>query len=283
MKIGEAYYSFLQELYAHYDQREARQLAKLVFEKITTYDYTSRLLHEDEELPPGQEVELSAVKAALQRAVPWQYISKEAWFAGMSFYVDKSVLIPRPETEELVGWVLEEIRGDEQVLDIGTGSGCIAIALKKKSPGLQVWAMDKYADALKVAGKNAAALGAEIRFITADIKETNWRGRLPLFDILVSNPPYIPAGERKEMHKRVADQEPAAALFVPDADPLIFYRLILQFAVKQLKPGGRVFVEIHEQQGDAVKALFSRYLGNVLLKKDWSGKDRLVCGILNTA
>ncbi len=280
MQIGKAYRSFLQALYAHYDQREARQLAGLAFEKVTTYSYTKLLLHQEEELLPGTVDELRRIKTALLSAVPWQYIVNEAWFAGMPFYVDKSVLIPRPETEELVGWVLENIQGDERVLDIGTGSGCIAIALKKKCPGLQIWAMDKSAAALKIAGKNARTRGTDIHFIEADITGGKWSDRLPLLDIVVSNPPYIPVGERSEMDKRVTGQEPAAALFVPDTDPLIFYKAILRSVDKRLRSGGRVFVEIHEQQGVAVKKLFSRYLQKVELKKDWSGKDRMVCGEL---
>lgn len=281
MKLAEAYRLFLEGLFSQYDKREARQIAAIVFEKITGYAYSAFLLHEQDELSPDKEAELNKIKTELLAGVPLQYVLEEAWFAAMPFYVNKSVLIPRPETEELVEWALQHAQAGDRILDIGTGSGCIAIALKKQKPSVEMWAVDKYADVLAVAGKNAAALNADIQFPEVDVLQDDWFVGLPKMDMLISNPPYIPASERKEMHLRVTEYEPAAALFVTDERPLVFYEAVLDTAKKLLNSGGKVFVEIHEELGAAVKELFEKQLSNVVLKTDLSGKDRMVFGQKN--
>lgn len=278
MNSAEAYHLFLKDLYAVYDKREAQQIANIVFEKITGHTATVRILHKTDKFSTEQKQALDKIKADLLSHIPLQYILSEAWFLELPFYVNPSVLIPRPETEELVEWIMQHLKGNERILDIGTGSGCIAIALKKNNPELEVWAMDKYADALNVAEKNATRLNADIHFIKADLLAKDWNNKLPSMDILVSNPPYIPSREREEMDHRVTSQEPATALFVPDDHALIYYEAILKKTKQLLPSGGKVFVEIHEEQGPAVKELFEKKLNNVVLKKDFSGKNRMVYG-----
>jgi release factor glutamine methyltransferase len=234
----------------------------------------------------------------------------EAWFAGMKFHVDERVLIPRPETEELVEFIVAsrqspaarqqpgesresgvgsqeqaqrnpDINSGERertrILDIGTGSGCIPISIKKKQPDWDVWAVDLSADALRVAEVNAINLGAEIHLLQIDILDEKSRRVLPLFDIIVSNPPYIPVKDKNEMRENVLQYEPHLALFADDDDPLIFYREIIQFSRDHLRPGGLLFFEIHEQLAKDVMSLLSS--GNyqqIVLKKDMQGKDRMI-------
>jgi release factor glutamine methyltransferase len=193
----------------------------------------------------------------------------------MKLYVDKNVLIPRPETEELVQWIVDRnkvLKPDLQVLDIGTGSGCIAIALKRKLPSATVYACDVSGAALNVAAKNAAALGAPINFIEADILDKATWTNFPEFDIIVSNPPYIPRNEQSEMSKNVVAHEPHLALFVDNEDPLVFYRAIKAFAEKKLSSEGELFFEIHEDLADQTAQLFQRSE----LRKDMQGKNRML-------
>jgi release factor glutamine methyltransferase len=209
---------------------------------------------------------------------PVQYVLSEAWFAGMKLYVDQNVLIPRPETEELVDLVVKDIIKDSdnnRFLDIGTGSGCIPIAIKKKLPQSAVYAVDINAATLDVARKNAVLNNVEINFILADIlNESKW-DQFPSFDFIVSNPPYIPLGEINLMQDNVTRYEPHVALFVPDDDPLIFYKAIAQFAKKKLLPGGKIAVELHENFAEKVKEEFSCFR-DVQIKNDMQGKKRFL-------
>jgi release factor glutamine methyltransferase len=207
---------------------------------------------------------------------PVQYVLHEAWFGGMKLYVDENVLIPRPETEELVDLIVKDKKEKEiQILDIGTGSGCIAIALKKHLPLCEVYAIDISSDALTVAEKNNVLNNTKVKFILSDIfEEISWN-QFSSFDCIVSNPPYIPSTETKLMSDNVTKFEPHLALFVPDNDPLKFYKAIARFAEKKLSPGGSVFVEVHENFAEEVKKVFS-FLGDVQIKKDMQGKERFV-------
>jgi len=313
MQVHEAFSKLRQDLAALYDDRESEQIAKWVIEYITGFTGSTRVLHKTDLLSSDQEIAWQTYHDELLMWRPIQYVLGEAWFAGMKFHVDERVLIPRPETEELVEWVIQEIEsrkskvesqqpGDSResgvgsqeqaqrnpdinsgerertrILDIGTGSGCISISIKKKKPDWDVWAVDLSADALRVAEVNATNLGAEIHLVQIDILDDKSRGVLPLFDIIVSNPPYIPVKDKNEMRENVLQHEPHLALFADDDDPLIFYREIIQFSRDHLRPGGLLFFEIHEQLAKDVMSLLSS--GNyqqIVLKKDMQGKDRMI-------
>ncbi len=226
-----------------------------------------------------------AASALLQPAIrrlsnhePVQYITGEAWFSGMPFYVDKNVLIPRPETDELVAWIVEnEKPASGKVLDIGTGSGCIAISLKKQMPGREVWGCDKSIEALEVARLNADRLSAAVDFQQADILDTAAWEQLPVFDLIVSNPPYIPVSEESSIARHVKEYEPGIALFVNDDEPLIFYERIIEFADSHLSQRGKIYFEIHELRMGSIRDLAAARQWQVTSKKDMQGKDRMLC------
>ena len=194
-------------------------------------------------------------------------------------------MIPRPETEELVDLVIKEVKKKsnaqnnldkkKSLLDIGTGSGCIPITLKKNLPETDVYSIDVSEKALDVAKRNANMNGADVKFVLGNFLDENKWIEFSSFDVIVSNPPYIPKKGMEEMSKNVVDYEPHLALFVPDDDPLIFYKAIARFAEKKLLPGGRIFLELHEQLAEEVKGLFS-FFGEVQVKNDMQGKERFL-------
>jgi len=190
--------------------------------------------------------------------------------------VDENVLIPRPETEELVDWISKE-NSEGVMLDIGTGSGCIPVSLKKKLPVADIHACDVSGSALIVAQKNANENKTPIQFHQLDFLDPEQRKSLPSFDIIVSNPPYIPQKDKPEMHKNVLNHEPHIALFVEDDDPLIFYKAIASFATDHLKKDGAIYMEIHERLGRDVLRLFNESgFTKTILRKDLQEKDRMV-------
>jgi release factor glutamine methyltransferase len=286
MQVQEAFIKLRQDLFAIYDERESDQIAHLVIEHLTGHSRSGRLLHKTDSLTSEQETSFNKYLAELIQWRPVQYVLGEAWFAGMKFYVDERVLIPRPETEELVELVVgsrEPGAGSQQptkVLDIGTGSGCIPIAVKKKLPEWEVWGADLSEDALVVARLNAKSLGTDIHFIQVDILEEKSRDVLPVFDIIVSNPPYIPLKDKAEMRENVLQHEPHLALFVSNEDPLLFYKEIVHFAKDHLSPGGRIFFEIHEKLASQVESILSsgNYL-QIVLKQDMQSRDRMITAI----
>tara|TARA_R110002051_G_scaffold225441_2_gene288357 strand:+ start:320 stop:1171 length:852 start_codon:yes stop_codon:yes gene_type:complete len=214
----------------------------------------------------------------LQR--PLQYILGVAHFMDMEFKVDENVLIPRPETEELVRWILEQEQEGETVrniLDIGTGSGCIAIALAKNLPNAKVYALDISEASLKVAEENAINNGVSIEFINTDILQTE---RLAFqFDVIVSNPPYVRELEKKEMSSNVKDHEPGHALYVPDNNPLLFYRKITEFAALHLRSEGSLYFEINQYLGkETMRVMEDHGFSDVQLRKDMFGNDRMLKG-----
>ena len=254
-----------------------------MIESITKLPRSERIIKRDDALSNAQKNLLESSIFRLQKHEPIQYIINEAWFAGMRFYVDKNVLIPRPETEELVEWVVEEYRmqnAELRILDVGTGSGCIAITLKNKLPGAEVWACDISDQALNIARINADALHATIDLVPLNFLDPDQRQQLPGIDVIVSNPPYVPQNERVEMKKNVVEYEPSTALFVTDDDPLIFYKAIAEFGREKLNKGGSIYAEIHEDLGQAIKYLFlSEGYQTVQLKKDLQQKDRMIKAI----
>lgn len=281
MTLNEAREKILNELKDIYEQSEAMNIADLVLEKVSGKEKTDRLLHHEIFLSPEQIEELKKILARLKQNEPVQYALEEAWFAGIKFKVNSNVLIPRPETEELVDWIIKESETSkvksQKILDIGTGSGCIPVALKKKMPNVSVSAIDVCSEAIFIAAGNAADHNTDIDFTLMDfLDEGKWE-ELDQFDVIVSNPPYIRQSEAQTIHERVKDFEPRLALFVPDNDALLFFRKLGDFAKTHLNPGGSLFVEINESLGNDVAALFeSKGFKSVQLRKDMQGKDRMI-------
>jgi len=286
MTIDEARKEITESIGNIYEPGEANNIAELLIESITKLSRSERIIRRGDSLPISQKDLLYSSIRRLQEHEPIQYVINEAWFAGMRFYVDRNVLIPRPETEELVEWIVKEVKGKNdaqahpsgkvKILDVGTGSGCIAISLKKLSV-TEVWACDISDEALNVARINADALNATIDFIPLNFLDADQRKQLPAIDIIVSNPPYIPRNEKTEMKRNVVGYEPSTALFVPDDDPLTFYKAIADFGREKLNKGGNIYAEIHENLGESVNNLFlSKRYQTVYLKKDLQGKDRMI-------
>jgi release factor glutamine methyltransferase len=281
-----------------YGDREAAIIADWVMERLTGQSKLERLLRKTEQLAPPALAAYERYRDELLSGRPVQYVLGESWFGGMKFFVDERVLIPRPETEELVEWVISEIaapgsRLGEQavspangasapvsILDVGTGSGCIAITLNRRLPRIDVYACDVSEGALAVADRNAEILDAAVGLIRTDfLDRSQWAG-LPQVHWLVSNPPYIPLRELGSMASHVVDAEPALALFVPDDDALVFYRALGEFAGQRMGPGAVLFAEVHEGLGGEVRELLLG-LGavEVILRKDLQGKDRMIKAI----
>jgi release factor glutamine methyltransferase len=270
-----------------YDSTETEALTLLVISEISKLSKASIKAFPERELSTEQSEQLKAILTRLQTGEPVQYILGETEFYGLPFKVNPSVLIPRPETEELVEWILEVCGGpfaesSEQfngsILDIGTGSGCIAISLKKNLPGAQVSAVDISETALQTANVNAALNKVEVHFVHNDILD--WRAQTVKFDvynIIVSNPPYVTPHDKQQMHTNVTDHEPHSALFVPEDDPLLFYNSIADFALLKLAPNGLLFFEINENYGkQTVNMLGKKGFTDIILRQDMSGRDRMI-------
>jgi len=288
MTLDEARKEIIKSILNIYEQNEANNIAELLMESFTKLSRSERITKGNETLPNAQKNLLQSSIFRLQKHEPIQYIINEAWFAGMRFYVDRNVLIPRPETEELVEWVVGEYSPDSyrdqgsgfKILDVGTGSGCIAIALKNKLPLAEVWACDISDQALNIARINADALHATIDLVPLNFLDPDQRKQLPNVDVIVSNPPYVPENEKTEMKKNVVEYEPSTALFVSDGDPLIFYKAVAEFGREKLNKGGSIYAEIHENLGEPIKGLFlSEGYQTVQLKKDLQEKDRMIKAI----
>lgn len=279
MDLQQAQRKLTTQLTPLYGEREASLIADWVMEHLTGSKRLDRLVSSSEPLAGPLLEQYEKYRNELLAHRPVQYVLHESWFCGMKFYVDERVLIPRPETEELVEWVAQSITASGVLLDIGTGSGCIAISLAKKFPALAVHACDISTAALDVARQNASTLGVNknTHFHALDFLDSDEWANLPAIRWLVSNPPYIPLKEKSDMATHVTAAEPSLALFVADDDPLIFYRSLGNFALQHLAGGGALFVEIHEDMSGPVVALF-RTIGakEVEVKKDLQGKDRMV-------
>jgi release factor glutamine methyltransferase len=267
---------FRKLLINHYGEAEGGTLMDWLIESILGYSKTEIYQRKDlSTLPPAF---LSAVERLLANE-PIQYILGQAPFYGRTFIVSPDVLIPRNETEELVHLIIKKYHQHQNcsILDIGTGSGCIPVTLALEMPNAQVYALDVSQKALSIARKNSLALNADVRFLHLDILQDEIN--LEPVDIIVSNPPYVKYTEKSFMHPNVLDHEPHLALFVPDDDPLIFYKVILFKSKTLLKPKGNIYFEINEAHGQAVLDLMvsEGYL-DVKLHKDLNGKDRMVTG-----
>ena len=273
------------------DEQEIESFFFILTEYLHNLKRVDVALNPNFELSEDDVKKWNAILADLQQEKPIQYITGEAWFYGLQFEVNENTLIPRPETEELVEFILKETSNFQlpasslNILDIGTGSGCIPISLKANLPQANVSAIDVSEKALEVAKRNAQSNKVEVNFIQANILEVEDLSKLPLpnaqnllpLDIIVSNPPYVRNLEKEEIKKNVLDYEPHLALFVEDTDALLFYRKIAQLALKNLAPNGLLFFEINQYLGkETVELLENLGFKNIELKKDIYGNDRMV-------
>ncbi len=264
------------ELSDFYPQGELKVLVRMLLQQVAGWSLVDMLTHNDLTLTAAQQMQIADAVDRLKRYEPIQYILGAAEFDGMRLVVDARALIPRPETEELVLLLAETLSPDASVLDIGTGSGCIAVALARRLPQAQVSAYDVSPDALALAAENARNQGVKINFRQVDILH-DAPADAPVFDAIVSNPPYVTDSERASMEANVLDYEPALALFVPDDDPLLFYRAIADFAWTHLSIGGRLFFEINHRFGaEIVMMLRHKGFANCAVQHDAFGKERFV-------
>jgi release factor glutamine methyltransferase len=281
MKLLQLKSEFDSQLGTRYPKTEIDSFFNLLTE------YKLGLTRVDRALQPNfklEETSITFFKEALQSLkedIPIQHIIGKTWFYSLPFYVNNNVLIPRPETEELVKWILEDLgdKVDINILDIGTGSGCIAIALAKNLTKANVWALDISEAALQTAKKNARLNQVDIHFVTQDILKTD---SLPSsFDVIVSNPPYVRILEKKEIKNNVLLHEPSSALFVSDDTPLVFYNKISDLALDSLKPKGKLYFEINQYLGKEMQAMLTeKGFSSNELKKDIYGNDRMTKSLL---
>ena len=278
MKLKEAIEQLRNGLAGVAEPQEVQAMIRIICEDIFNYDPVDVALRQESELPEFAQERITDLIARMRRHEPLQYIIGWARFHGHKFKVTPTVLIPRPETEQLVDLIVNEnTASDLRVLDMGTGSGCIAISLARALKFASVDALDVSRDALAVARENAAALKVKVRFFESDML-------LPqpaaTYDIIVSNPPYICWSERESMERNVKDYEPGQALFVPDNDPLMFYKAIAPYAQQSLEKGGRLYLEINQRFGNEVKRLLEDYgFEDVRIIQDSFGKVRFAAAV----
>ena len=285
MTLGDIESIYINQLPAFYDKDEAKGIAALAVQHVCNISKSYYMLHKNDPITLLQETSLVRILDELRFGKPLQYVLEEADFFGLRFKVNSSVLIPRPETEELVHWVLSCVKEKNNrehnqtalsVLDIGTGSGCISIALKKNLPEAYVSAIDISYDALETAMRNAVLNACEVKFIQADVLDDSLRIEPANFSLIVSNPPYVTEAEKKEMYQNVLEHEPHTALFVPDTDPLLFYRSIADFSQKHLGAEGSLFLEINENYGPQTCEMLQQKGFRTELRKDLRGRDRMI-------
>ncbi|MDD4847767.1 MAG: peptide chain release factor N(5)-glutamine methyltransferase [Bacteroidales bacterium] len=261
-----------------YSENEAKSILYLLMEHLFGWTRLDISLHPEQRLSESEIVRLHDAVVLLRKNIPIQHIIGFTEFCGCRLNVNGSTLIPRPETEELVQLVSQHIVPfSTKILDIGTGSGAIAIVLKKRFPANSVFACDISPNALQTAKQNAEQQQTNICFFQYDILSSNYPLPEKKFDVIVSNPPYIPLSEKQNMSANVVQYEPSIALFVLDGQPLLFYDSIAQFSLKHLSENGKLFFEIHENFGEKVVALLVSYgFKNVTLQKDVFEKDRMI-------
>ncbi len=263
-------------LQPYYTAEEVSALSRIVCCDLLGQAPTDYYLGKDIVLSSKKEQELEDILQRLSRFEPLQYIEGRTLFLGREFWVAPGVLIPRPETEELVELMLKEIPADARILDVGTGSGCIAISLAKELPDALVTAWDVSPEALSVARANARKLQADVRFVECDVLACQV-DKAGLYDVIVSNPPYVTEAEKADMEPNVLQWEPSLALFVPDDDPLRFYRRIAVLGRDMLADGGRLYFEINRAYGrEMVEMLRTMGYVGVRVEKDLSQNDRFV-------
>lgn len=270
-----------------YGEKEAYSIAYLVANSLFGLEKIDFLMDPDREVD-SSGVNLARIVMELAWWRPVQYVLGSTTFLGLEFKVQEGVLIPRPETEELVRWIVEEHQGEASqrslsIMDIGTGSGCIAVSLAHTLRGAAVTGIDSSAAALKIASMNAQRNGVDVTMLQMDALDTpgKWLETFQAgsFDIIVSNPPYVPLADRERMRPNVTEYEPAEAIFVNDEDHLLFYRAIVKHAQQFLKPGGWLYLEIYEKAGeDVVMLLHENKFVEIELHEDIAGKPRMIKG-----
>lgn len=280
MSVSTIVQLFRQELSANYPKGEVESFIALAFEDVLEYSRVDTIMNANEVIPFQYIERFFGILESLQKFQPIQYILGKTVFYGLPIQVNSHVLIPRPETEELVHWILkDEWKDGITVVDLGTGSGCIALSLKDHLKNADVHGVDVSIEALNVAKRNAVKNNLKVDFFQFDILKQESLG-FTKYDIMVSNPPYVRMSEKEWMEKNVLNHEPHPAIFVDEEEPLIFYRKIVDLAEGNLKKGGKIFFEINEAHGaEVVQLLEDRGYESVTLKKDYNGKDRMVSGV----
>ena len=279
MKLKELKHNFTETLSEIYPSEEIQSFFSILSEKYLNLARVQITLEADKEIDSTTLKKFETALERLEKQEPIQYIVGDTEFYGLTFNVNKNTLIPRPETEELVEWIIEdsvsEKRSNYNILDIGTGSGCIAISLAKNLRSATVSALDYSFEALKTAEENAKLNNVTVHFFQKDILKV---GTLPQqYDVIVSNPPYVRELEKLEMQSNVLDHEPASALFVSNSDPLLFYRTIARLSLRYLKPNGKLYFEINEYLSkELIDSLKQEGYPNIELRKDFRGKDRML-------
>ena len=276
--INDVFARYKKELQHVYDTNETEAITLLVISEISELSKAKIKAFPETVISTQVAEKLEDILIELKTGKPVQYVLGTTEFYGLPFLVNPSVLIPRPETEELVEWVISSVDKEQtgNILDIGTGSGCIAISLKKNLAKFDVSAIDISADAVKTAESNAALNKVDINFIRQDILKYT-EIELPKLNIIISNPPYVTLHDKTQMHNNVIDFEPHTALFVPEDDPLIFYKAVADFALTNLLTDGLLFFEINESYGkETVEMLAGKQFKNIELRKDMSGRDRMI-------
>lgn len=278
MLIKEFYSHFLKELKPFYEDQEGSAITTMLFESLAGVSRLSLNTFPQRILATEVQHKLAVALGELKLHKPVQYIIGHAWFYNLMFKVSPAVLVPRPETEELVAAVIDFLKNKPaaSILDIGTGSGCIPITIKKQLPLTSVSALDVSEEALLIATENAATHQTDINWYTLNfLDENNWK-ELPVFDVIISNPPYIPESEKDTLDKNVTAHEPHLALFVPNDRPLIFYKKIALFGKKHLEAQGTIFLETHEAYAKEVADHLTQEGYTCSIKKDMYEKERMV-------
>lgn len=276
MNFSETVTDLKKRLAPVYGEGEAKAMVRLIFHHLKGWSATDIIVNGDRQVSPYIHSLIERIMKRILNGEPIQYVLGDVRFYGMDFKVNRNVLIPRPETEELVDMIVKENgRCDLRVLDIGTGSGAIAIALSRNLRFPRVTAIDISAEALEVAGENARRLHADIFLREKDI--FTYMPPEDSYDIIVSNPPYIPEEEKEDMERNVLDYEPGLALFVPDSEPLLYYNRISEVAIRALAPGGKLYLEINPRFADALRGMLQETgLTDVEIFKDISHRQRFI-------
>ncbi len=261
-----------------YDEREIASFTDILFEDLLAISKTERFLNADKRLSESELLLFVYACKDLKKHIPVQHITGKAFFMDLELEVNKNVLIPRPETEELVSIVIRENKNLSKIIDFCTGSGCISLAMKTAFPAAEVMATDVSDEALKVAERNAQKNKLEVKFLKEDVLLSS--SQFENVDIIISNPPYVLESDKENMSSNVLNHEPHLALFVPDHDALKFYKSITEKATQILKKGGKLYFEIHEEKGKEVAELLVKNgFSEVCILKDMYEKDRFVGGI----
>lgn len=275
--VNEMLIRFSEKLNDQFNSREKKQIAKMFMMNYMNQDATDLLLIKDEKVPSDVIEQLEHAIQEINNGKPVQYVMGSVYFYDLKLNVDKRALIPRPETEELAHWIVEKWKNrSPKVLDVGTGSGCLALAIKDNIPKSHVFGVDVIQNAIDLATENAQKLNLDVTFDFANALNLHSYSRYK-WDMIVSNPPYIPLEEKEGMKDHVLDYEPGTALFVPNNKPLLFYKAITLYARDHLVPKGSLFFEVHEDMAQDVEAVLNSYgFTKVEIRQDLQGKDRMI-------